>query len=180
MADGKHAKGKPDVFGPFALYLMLASRSDPVATLAIADGWAGDAMVTFHRGDAACIRATFAGRTNEAAATLGDLLARWAPRGRPERQVSSAPMGRTGAHDRRSRRATPAPRAAASAASGDGSLAALTVAAFRNQLLATVIKEGADLKVANCTANGVIRDPRSVRTSPLRWPTRVRCPTPTR
>ena len=73
--------------------------------------------------------------------------------------MSSAPTGRAGARDRRSRRATPAPRAAASAASGDGSLAALTVAAFRNQLLATVIKEGANLKVGNCTANGVIRDP---------------------
>ena len=65
LADGETAEGKPDVFGSFALYLMLAARSDPVAALGIVDGWGGDAMVTFKRGDTTCIRTTFAGRTAE-------------------------------------------------------------------------------------------------------------------
>ena len=58
------------MFGSFALYLMLAARSDPVAALAIADDWGGDAMVTFKRGDTTCIRTTFAGRTEDATSAI--------------------------------------------------------------------------------------------------------------
>ena len=138
---------------------MLASRSDPVAALAIADGWAGDAMVTFHRGDATRIRTAFAGRTNDAAAALGDALGQWAAAGPAGAATVQSTNGQGGSPRPTLTACDPGTASAASAASGDGSLAALTVAAFRNQLLATVVKEGADLKVANCTANGVIRDP---------------------
>ena len=154
LADGERVQGTRDVFGPFALYLMLASRADPVAALVVADGWAGDAMVTFERGDTACIRTTFAGPTKEATGALGDALQQWAAAG---------PAGAAGVESANGQptltACDPGTASAASAAAGDGSLAALTVAAFRNQLLATVIKEGASVKVGNCTANGVIADP---------------------
>ena len=41
----------------------------------------------------------------------------------------------------------------------DGSLAALTVVDLRNEILASLAKQGAGIKVADCTANGVIADP---------------------
>ena len=60
---------------------MLAARSDPVAALAIADGWAGDSMVTFKRGDTTCLRTTIAGRTPEATSAIGGALEQWVAAG---------------------------------------------------------------------------------------------------
>ena len=159
LADDERAQGKPDVFGPFALYLMLASRSDPVVALAVVDGWGGDAMVTFERGDATCIHATFAGHTSEAAVAIDAALQQWAAAGPAgAASVQETTVGHEGSRPTLTA-CDPGTATAASAASGDGSLAALTVAAFRNQLLATVLKEGASVKVGDCTANGVIADP---------------------
>ena len=153
MSDGERAEGKPDVFGAFSLYLMLAARSDPVAALAIADGWAGDAMVTFKRGDTTCIRTTLRRSHAEAdTSAIGDALEQWAaagPGGRGECAATTA----------RGRRSPPATPAARRGTTQDGSLAALTVAAIRNQLLGSLAKQGAGIKVAACTANGVIADP---------------------
>ena len=41
---------RPDVFGAFALYQVLASRLDPGVALTAADAWNGDAMVTKNLG----------------------------------------------------------------------------------------------------------------------------------
>ena len=151
LAAGERADGKPDVFGPFSLYLMLAARSDPVAALAIADDWGGDAMVTFKRGDATCIRTSFVGRTKEATSAIGGALEQWA---------ASGPAGAASVQNDGSRPTlTACDPGTATAATHDGSLAALTVAAIRGELLASVAKQGANVKVADCTANGVIADP---------------------
>ena len=152
LAADEPAVGKADVFGPFSLYLMLAARSDPVAALAIADGWAGDAMVTFTRGGTTCIRTTFAGRTKEATSALASALQQWA---------ASGPAGAATVQDDASRPTLTAcdPGTASVATTQDGSLAALTVAGIRNELLASLAKQGANIKVADCTANGVIADP---------------------
>jgi len=50
------------------------------------------------------------------------------------------------------------PGTASVATTQDGSLAALTVAGIRNELLAALAKQGVKIKVADCTANGVIAD----------------------
>ncbi len=151
LAAGERADGKPDVFGPFSLYLMLAARSDPVAALAIADDWAGDAMVTFERGGTTCIRTSFAGRTKETTSAISDALQQWA---------ASGPAGAGSVQNDGSRPTlTACDPGTARAATQDGSLAALTVAGIRNELLATLAKQGANIKVADCTANGVIADP---------------------
>jgi hypothetical protein len=145
-------EGKPDVFGSFALFLMLAARSDPVAALAIADDWAGDAMVTFKRGDTTCIRATFAGRTADATSAMSEALRQWAASGPP----GAASVQNDGS---RPTLTTCDPGSASVAAAHDGSLAALTVALTRNEFLAALTKQGADIKVADCTASGIIASP---------------------
>ena len=59
---GRGAPGRPDVFGAFALFQVLASRVDNATALAAADAWDGDAMVTFTARGTTCLRSTFAGQ----------------------------------------------------------------------------------------------------------------------
>lgn len=151
LARGERVEGKPDVFGAFALYLILASRSDPVPALAVADGWAGDSMVTFRRNGRTCVRASFAGRTNDASNAIGDALGHWAEQGSP----GAADVERHG----RLSTLTACDPGASGVPSHDGSMAALIVADVRNTLLATLTEQGVGIAPAQCTANGVVRDP---------------------
>ena len=66
-----------DVFGAFALYLVLATSGDAVGALRVADGWGGDALVTFTHDGTTCIRANFVGVDAGASAAIGDALASW-------------------------------------------------------------------------------------------------------
>lgn len=150
LAAGERADGKPEVFGAFALYLILAARSDPVAALAVADGWAGDSMVTFERDGTTCVRASFAGRTKDASDALRDALRQWA-RG----AAGAADVQQDGALST----LTACDPGAAGGTRRDGSVAALTVAGVRNALLATMAEQGVGIKTADCTANGVVSDP---------------------
>jgi hypothetical protein len=148
---GERADGKPDVFGAFALYLILAARSDPVAALAVADGWAGDAMITFTRDDTTCVRATFAGRSPKASTAIFDGLRDWAAGGTP----GAADVQQDGSLTS----FTACDPGAVGAATPDRSFAALTVAAARNTFLAKLATQGVGVAVASCTANGVVADP---------------------
>ena len=67
---GETQVGTIDVFGAFTLYLMLATQGDPAESLRVADGWGGDAMVTFTRGDTQCVRAAFVGRDAESSGAI--------------------------------------------------------------------------------------------------------------
>ncbi len=148
LRDGERADGKPDVFGAFGLYLMLSSRIDPVRALAVADGWGGDAMITLRRGDTACVRATFAGRSDAEGDAIGDALEQWIAAG----PADAADVTRHG-----SRSTLTACDPGAGVPSSDGSLAALTVAVTRDEILSQFI--GGGEKAATCVANGVVADP---------------------
>jgi hypothetical protein len=150
LSAGEQADGKPDVFGAFALYLMLASRLDPVQALHVADGWGGDAMITLQRAGTTCVRATFAGRDDASGRAIGDALEQWAAAG----PAGAADVARDG-----SRSTVTACAPAAATSEPDHSLAALTVATARDELLAEFAKQGIGVPVATCTANGVIDDP---------------------
>lgn len=151
LQPGETADGKPDVFGAFALYLILAARSDPVAALAVADGWAGDAMVTFTRDGATCLRATFAGRSADASTAISNALRDWAAKGTP----GAADVEQDGARTS----FVACDPGAEGEATQDASIAALTVAELRNTLLATLARQGLGVAVAGCTANGILGDP---------------------
>ena len=98
LEEGEKALDKPNVFGAFALYLMLAGRGDAGEALAVADGWGGDAMVTFSRGDATCVRAAFTGRNRDATTAISDAIATWAA-DLPGGAASSTRNGRHRDHD---------------------------------------------------------------------------------
>jgi len=151
LQPGETADGKADVFGALTLYLALATHSDPVDALRVADTWGGDAMVTFTRGDTRCLRATFVGRTPTGTTAIGNALQQWAAN-EPGDAVQAV-------SDRSQATLTACDPGAGGAAVQDNSLAALTVVAVRNTLLATLAGQGVTANVADCTANGVVTDP---------------------
>jgi hypothetical protein len=148
LGEGETVDGEADVFGAFGLYLTLATRLDPVRALMVADGWGGDAMITLRRADTTCVRATFAGRSEADGNEIGDALEQWAAAG---------PAGAAEVDRRGSRSTLTACEPPASSAETDGSLAALTVAVTRSELLAQFV--GLDRDAASCIANGVVADP---------------------
>ena len=151
LGAGEERDGPTDSFGSLALYLMLAERADPVATLPVVDGWGGDAMVSFRRDGTSCLRANIAGRDAAAQAAIDGALAQW---------VAAAPEGSAElGHDASVATLTACDPGPDAAAVPDHSFAAFTVAAVRNQLLGELAAAGMPTKVASCTANGVVADP---------------------
>jgi hypothetical protein len=151
LQSGEVGEGKPEVFGAFVLYLILATRSDPVDALRVADGWAGDAMVTFKRGDTTCVRASFAGRSSRATTDIERALEAWA---------AKAPARSAGAQRTGSLATLTACDPGTAARTKQGRpVAALTVAVVRNTLLANLTRQGLGTGVAGCVANGVVGDP---------------------
>src|SRR5262249_40352235 len=74
LAHGERGVGKPDVFGAFALYLVLGARLGPADALRAADRWGGDAMVSFQRAGQTCLRATIVGHDADDTTAVGDSL----------------------------------------------------------------------------------------------------------
>lgn len=64
-------------FGVLTWYLMLAERLPLGEALAAADGWAGDAYVSFERDGDACARLTYAGQTPRDTTRMFSALQRW-------------------------------------------------------------------------------------------------------
>ena len=150
---GEKRSGKPDVFGAFALYQVLASRLDPSAVLTAADAWGGDSMVTFTgRAPPASGGAVRGQDPRRAPTCIGDVLWRqWAaemPAG--VAKVDSDADGATlTAHDP-GVSATEAPNRA---------LTALVFAGNRGAPFSEVVKQGLPVNVASCAADGVVRVP---------------------
>ncbi len=65
LQDGERSTGKVDVFGPFGLYLILATRGDAFAALDVAGAWNGDASRTFRKGKLECMRIVFSVRAGD-------------------------------------------------------------------------------------------------------------------
>jgi hypothetical protein len=151
LSAGEKRSGKPDVFGAFALYQVLASRLDPSTALAAADAWGGDSMITFTRQGTTCLRARFVGKSGEGTTTIGDALAQWAAQMPPgAAQVDRQAAGATLTACDPGGSATEAP---------NRSLTALLFAANRDALFSEVLKQGLTVNVASCAADGVVRDP---------------------
>lgn len=151
LAKGERAVGKPDTLGAFALYQVLASRIDAPTALAAADGWGGDAMVTFTRGGTTCLRSTLVGRSPAATQAIGSALTQWAaamPAGAAQVDAQADRATLTACDPGKA--ATEAPNRAAGA---------LVFAASRDELFAEVLKQSLPVPVATCTADAVVRDP---------------------
>ena len=77
LGKGEKRVGKPDVFGAFTLFMILASRVDLGQSMRAADGWAGDSMVSFERDGNPCLRARFVGRSERDSYDIGVALDTW-------------------------------------------------------------------------------------------------------
>ncbi len=151
LAEGEKVVGKPDVFGSFALYLMLAGRGDAGEALSVADSWGGDSMITFTRGGTTCVRAAFAARTGNDTAALADAIASWAAK-MPGGTASSA-------RDRRVVTVTACDPGASATDPPNSSSTALIVADLRNEVLSEIVRAGAPVATGECVATGLVRDP---------------------
>jgi hypothetical protein len=108
-------------------------------------------MVTFTRDGATCLRSTFQGKTADGTAVIADALSQWA---------AQMPAG-AATIDRTSERTT---LTACDPGTGaieapNRALAALVYVASRGSLFAEVLQQGLPVKIADCTANRVVRDP---------------------
>jgi hypothetical protein len=147
---GEKRNGPPDSFGAFALYQVLASRIDPATALAAADGWGGDAMITFTKDGTTCLRSNFVGRDRDKTTAIGAALSQWAtqmPEGSAEVQQGARVV------------LTVCDPGTAGTEAPNRALAALVLAATRDGLFLEVLKQGAAVPVATCTADTLVRDP---------------------
>lgn len=64
-------------FGVTTLYLMLAERIEPQEALDVAGGWGGDAYVMYEADGVTCVRAAFAGNTNDDTDRIHEALDEW-------------------------------------------------------------------------------------------------------
>ena len=150
VRSGEKRLGQPDSFGAFALYQVLASRIDPADALKAADGWGGDAMVTFRRGTTTCLRSAFVGRDRGDTATIGAALTQWA---------KAMPAGAAKVETGKQVVLTACDPGAAATEAPNRALTALILAATRDELFLEVLKQGIDVPVAVCTSDTLVRDP---------------------
>jgi len=151
LAAGEQRGGPPDVFGAFALYLMLSTTMDPIDALDVAKGWGGDSMVTLTRGDQTCVRATFTGRDAHASTALREALQRWSTNGAHAASTvtTAGPLSTLTACDDDPAATDP----------GDKLARAEATVALRSSLFLEVLQAGASDAVATCAADGVVHAP---------------------
>jgi hypothetical protein len=72
---------EPDELGAVALFVMLSERIDPIVALDAADGWGGDAAVTFDEDEDVCVRVNLEGDTAADTDEIAGALRAWADAG---------------------------------------------------------------------------------------------------
>src|SRR5215207_1725824 len=150
LREGERRSGAPDSFGAFALYQVLASRIDPVRALIAADGWGGDAMITFTKDDATCLRSNFVGRDGRQTKAIGGALAEWA---------AAMPAGVAEVEQGARITLTACDPGAAGTEAWNRALEALLLAGTRGGLMVEILKGGTPVKVAVCTSDTLVQDP---------------------
>ena len=76
LSDGESQLDDGDL-GALTLFFLLSSQHDALVALEAADGWGGDAYVTFERDDRVCMRVSVASVDDRAARELERLLQEW-------------------------------------------------------------------------------------------------------
>jgi hypothetical protein len=151
---GEKQNGKADTFGSFALYLVLSQQLSPADALRIVDGWGGDAMIDYTRGTGdtkeQCVGAAFAGQNADDAKAIQQGLEQWAA----AQPAGSAAVTASDGKVQLSSCDVAAPRAAPA----HDAMYAFVLAITRNQLLSSYLEQGAPRNVAQCAADGVVRD----------------------
>jgi hypothetical protein len=148
---GERKVGTTDDLGPFAVYLILASRIDPVQALHAADGWGGDSVVSFTRNGARCLRAAIAGHTIADTQRLARAFHDFA---------TAVPAASVSVEDTRSTvvvtACDPGTRATVPGAYASR---ALNQVALRNEVAASALSSGTSFVTAHCAADEITDDP---------------------
>ncbi len=148
LRSGERANGKADVFGPFSLYLILATRGDPFTALRVAEGWNGDASRTFRRGKTECLRVAFS--VADGNTTLTTALQGWAA------AMSTSAEVETGADSAILTTCDPGKDAPAGATSAK---TAFSVMSFRSAtIMAGITSSGTALPRAACQVDVLFQD----------------------
>jgi glycine cleavage system regulatory protein len=146
--------GKPNEFGAWSLYLVLASRLDPELALHAAEGWGGDRYVGFTErgsGGQECLRISIVGDTSADTAELADAFSQWAAL-LPADAATSTRVG--------SRVDVSACDTGSTTAADDATLeAAVTLLVDRNDIALELLRAEAPPRRARCAADRLAVDP---------------------
>jgi hypothetical protein len=150
LGAGEKELRKPDPFGTYTLYLMLASRLDTSTAIAASNAWGGDAEHIYSKKidgvTTTCVRANFAGRSAADTKTIGTALAAWAakmPGAHPPTVKTTAALATLDACD---------PGTKTAAAPNDLTMAEGILLA-RNEFVQEVIKDAPTVADAACFGN---------------------------
>jgi hypothetical protein len=150
LLEGERRTGATDDFGAFSLYLLLASRLDTLTALEAADGWAGDAEISFTRDGKRCLRVDFAGHRRADTARIARAL----------REATAAlPKDSTAVKDRLDRveltACDPGRKALEPRPFAERALRQLSL---RNTTVASALGAGLDDEVVSCLSDRVVHD----------------------
>lgn len=136
-------------FGVLTWYFMLAERLPLEDALAAADGWGGDAYVSFERDDDPCVRVAYAGQTPRDTTRMFSALQRWvaAAPGAPAKVRRDGGVLRFESCD----------PGKAAIVGNDASEDAVHLLAFRAGLGIGMLDNGASYGAARCLAERFIR-----------------------
>jgi hypothetical protein len=141
--DGEDVAGPPESFGAFELYIMLATRDDPVTALTASDTILGGRAQGVRQAGRYCYRATVATRSGAAATFVVDAVRRWA------QSASGASVTRDGTSVTFTA-CDPGPRAVG--ATKEKLEAAEVLLGARSEIAASAAEGGAPSATARCVA----------------------------
>ena len=154
LAADEQRSGKPDEFGAWSLYLVLASRLDPELSLHAAEGWGGDRYVGFTKRGAdgqECLRINIVGDTRADTDQLADAFSQWAA----VLPAGAATSKRVG--DRVD--VTACDTGSTTAADEPTLEAAVTLLVDRNDIALELARAKAPPRIARCAADRLAADP---------------------
>ncbi|MGQ0804774.1 MAG: hypothetical protein ACT4PI_13045 [Actinomycetota bacterium] len=143
--------GRSRPFGALGWYYVLASRIDPGIAMEAIEGWGGDQLVNYERGDTDCVAVAFVGDTDEDTAEMTSALEQWVA------QVPPGAASVAGGSDKVT--LTSCDPGAAAAPPQNSVLLASDLLVLRTEIFSVAIEEGAPQAVARCAATPLALDP---------------------
>ncbi|WP_157544694.1 hypothetical protein [Nocardioides halotolerans] len=152
LADGEKALAGDDggSFGAVGWLMVLAERVPLEQALTAVDGWGGDSAISYERDGTTCLKANYRADTPEDLTQMQTALKAWAAKG---------PKGAAGVtKDAMTLAFTSCdPGKNAKRVSSGRSMEALTLALTRTYLSVTLVKSGATVAMARCSADRLVR-----------------------
>ena len=151
LEPGVAPTGRSRSLGALGWYYVLASRLDPGVAMEAIEGWGGDRLVNYQRGDTDCVAVAFVGDTNDDTAEMAVALDDW---------VAQVPPGAAQVTAETDRVTLTSCDPGADAAPPQSSvLFAADLLVLRAEIFSLAIEEGEPQDVARCAATPLALDP---------------------